>query len=89
MTRDDVRMYRFRGAPFMAPEIHRGPCIIRESGFDTSNPYDPEQVWPPHSMTNTETVNMYRVRMYQFVGAPFMAPANPQGPMYNMGKRVR
>ncbi|OKY52765.1 hypothetical protein BSR42_11055 [Megasphaera cerevisiae] len=64
MTWDDARMYRFVGAPCMAArKSTRGPCIIRESGFDTSNPYDPEHVWHLHIMTGTKTVNTYHVCM--------------------------
>ena len=63
MTWDDARMYRFVGAPFMAPEIHSGLCIICKSGFDESNPYDPEHVWHLHIMTGTKTVNTYHVCM--------------------------
>ena len=91
MTRDDTRMYRFVGAPFMAPEIHKDLCIIYKSRFDKSNPYDPEHVSRLHVITGTKMVNMYHIfnptrvscmtrddtRMYRFVGAPFMAPANP------------
>jgi hypothetical protein len=94
MTRDDVRMYRFRRGPIYgarpythasglpgshrwnwAGSINRTPTILNRYGVRIAARVS--------SMTRDD------VRMYRFVGAPFMAPANPQGPMYNTGKRVR